>query len=222
MAELIRPKGTEEGSYEWLQTKAELARKWAGFTDRDVRELVKYLADLRAHRWQQLILGADNWDHFCREILGYEPGFIREMEEGVSILKARGHEGTISPAMASSASGRSAKAAEATTGEVLPAGVNQHTPVEEVRQFAGPQTNRAESNGISPRQQRKLDALARQAPELLEKVKEGEISTHRACVQAGIVKVRSPLEEMKWRYPRLSSADQADFLEWVNQVGAPS
>lgn len=50
---------------------------------------------------------------------------------------------------------------------------------------------KAEAAGIGERTQRKLDALARQAPELLEQVKEGRLSAHAAAIEAGIVKVPS-------------------------------
>jgi hypothetical protein len=54
---------------------------------------------------------------------------------------------------------------------------------------------RERQNDISERQQAQLDALAKKAPKLLEKVQAGELSCHRACVEAGIVKVPTPLEQ---------------------------
>ena len=81
---------------------------------------------------------------------------------------------------------RARQAAMATTGDVLPA----HRPKEEVAKLAtSSQTERAKENNISPAQQKKLDALARRAPALLEEVRAGTKSTHRACIEAGIVKV---------------------------------
>jgi hypothetical protein len=213
MAEVIRPKGTEEGSYEWMSTTANLARHWASNSDRDARQLVKYLRDLKNHNWRQLILGADNWDHFCREILGYEPEFIQEMEEGVAILERQGHEGTISEDMATAA-GRSELAANATTGEVLA----PHTHPD--GQFAYQiQSERARSSGISPRQQRKLDALARRAPNLLNAVKAGELSTHRACVQAGIVKEPTGYQLLCRAWDKASKEEKDRFMTEKNQEG---
>jgi hypothetical protein len=76
-------------------------------------------------------------------------------------------------------------AAGATTGAVLPGG--------KVNQWSGilpdqTQRARAEAAGISERTQRKLDRLARVRPDLLEKVRAGRMSAHRAALEAGIVK----------------------------------
>lgn len=79
-------------------------------------------------------------------------------------------------------------------GSFPPGKVNQHTDPEVVRQFAGPQQAWAESNGISSRTQRKLDRLARDRPDLLERVQHGEQSAHRATVEAGIIRVPMALE----------------------------
>jgi hypothetical protein len=84
---------------------------------------------------------------------------------------------------------RTADAAQATTGEVLPA--HKHPD----GQFAGQtQPARAAESGVSPWQQRYLDALARRAPDLLAEVRARKMSCNAACVQAGITKVPPPLE----------------------------
>jgi hypothetical protein len=75
---------------------------------------------------------------------------------------------------------------QAETGETI-IGRNQHTKTEGV-QFAHPQTERAEQNGISRRTQIKLDRLARERPDLHERVKAGELSAHRAAIEAGFIK----------------------------------
>ncbi len=77
---------------------------------------------------------------------------------------------------------RQAKAAKATTGEVLPGdgSVNQHTPKEGSEIATPTQEQRARQAGISKRQQEKYDALARKSPALLNAVRAGEVSCHRA------------------------------------------
>jgi hypothetical protein len=75
------------------------------------------------------------------------------------------------------------------------------------------QAARAEEAGISRAQQQKLDALARRAPELHAKVKAGEMSTHRACVEAGIVRVPTPLERILRDFDRLTEVEQQEFLK---------
>jgi hypothetical protein len=79
-------------------------------------------------------------------------------------------------------------AARATTGEVLPvAGFVAER--REGRQIRDPrsQAARARENGVSTHTQRTLDALARHRPDLLEAVRAGELSAHRAAIEAGIV-----------------------------------
>ena len=73
------------------------------------------------------------------------------------------------------------------TGRVLPAdgSVNQHNLG---RQIVYPQDRRASSLGIGLTTQKKLDRLARDFPDLHERVKAGELSVNAAAVQAGIVK----------------------------------
>jgi hypothetical protein len=113
-------------------------------------------------------------------------------------------------------------AAGNTTGSVLPraVGVNQHTSPESLAQIEHTgQEARAERNGISRTQQQKLDALARRAPELLERVRRGEVSTHRACVEAGIVKEPSSYELLCRAWKKASHAEKDRFMAEKNQEG---
>ena len=48
------------------------------------------------------------------------------------------------------------------------------------------QSARAESNGISDRTQRKLDRLAKDRPDLLQRVKDKELSIQAAAIEADI------------------------------------
>jgi hypothetical protein len=81
-------------------------------------------------------------------------------------------------------------AAEATTGETLPRGGDKKS--EEWKSIGklpiDRQPARAASNGISERSQRKLDRLARDFPEQHERVKAGEVSVNRACIEVGIAR----------------------------------
>ena len=65
--------------------------------------------------------------------------------------------------------------------------------------------------------QKTLDALARRAPALLEEVRAGTKSTHRACVEAGIVKVPTPMERIKKLLSKLSPAEQGALLDWLQE-----
>jgi len=78
-----------------------------------------------------------------------------------------------------------------------PTGNNQHQRKEEIGNFpvSTSQVVRAESNGISDRTQRKLDRLAKERPDLLERVKAGELKINRAAIEAGIVKSPTKLDK---------------------------
>jgi hypothetical protein len=82
---------------------------------------------------------------------------------------------------------------EPETGKVLPEGGDQRSEKKRSLHESGSdlsQKERAKKNGISYDSQQKLDWLARNAPEHLERVRNGEISVHRACIQAGYIKER--------------------------------
>jgi len=49
-----------------------------------------------------LVKGGD-WATFCRDFIGQEPDFLREMEDGVRILEGKGHTGPIAVAEARNA-----------------------------------------------------------------------------------------------------------------------
>ena len=59
------------------------------------------------------------------------------------------------------------------------------------------QSTRAESNGVSQYTQRKLDRLAKDRPDLLNRVKAGELSVQAAAIKAGIVKAPDVVEVAK-------------------------
>ena len=80
-----------------------------------------------------------------------------------------------------------------------PTGANQHTKDEESGKLPDSyvtQPQRATNNGIGERTQRKLDRIARDHPQLHDRVKSGELSINAAAVSAGIVKptVSIPLD----------------------------
>ena len=77
------------------------------------------------------------------------------------------------------------------------------------------QSARAESNGVSDRTQRKLDRLAKDRPDLLQRVKAKELSVQAAAIEAGIVIAPSALEQAKRAFLKLSDLDRNEFLSWV-------
>ncbi|MCG3211821.1 MAG: hypothetical protein FOGNACKC_05467 [Anaerolineae bacterium] len=103
------------------------------------------------------------------------------------------------------------EAAANTTGEVLPRGDTRYQP-ERIRS----QTERATANGVSIRTQAKLDYLAGHAPELLEKVKCGQVSVDRAYKQArGIRRKLTPLERVQRLWAKASPEERLTIARWV-------
>jgi hypothetical protein len=96
-------------------------------------------------------------------------------------------------AVAASNRERVADAATDTTGEVMA----PHRPQGSSQSATLSQAERARQAGVSKRTQEKLDALARKAPEKLQLVREGKLSAHRACVEAGIVKEPTGLQLLR-------------------------
>ena len=79
------------------------------------------------------------------------------------------------------------------------------------------QSARAESNGVSDRTQRKLDRLAKDRPDLLQRVKAKELSVQAAAIEAGIIKPLSVLDAVKRNIEKLSSVDLLALKIWINQ-----
>jgi hypothetical protein len=106
------------------------------------------------------------------------------------------------------------RAAQATTGDVLPSG--------KVNQWSGnlpeqTQPARAAAAGVSVRTQRKLDRLANVRPDLLEEVRAGRLSAHAAAREAGIIKPPDPFREMKRWWGRASDHDRMRFEDFIDQ-----
>lgn len=166
-----------------------------------IKGILTELEECRA--WERL--GADSLDSLCKRELGVN---VREVLEVV--------DGRI----AATANGRVLGAAERTTGDVLPAdgykapdnhGFAICEPVKES------QAERAKANGVSKRTQEKLDALARQDSAQLERIKEGKVSVHRACIESGIIKEPSPLEQIKRLWKKLKPEERKAFLADIKE-----
>jgi hypothetical protein len=152
----------------------------------------EYMADDRPRAsfqeyWEEVVqkpfatwLGLEETYHFVRD---HAPELMEKtLPKATRELQARARE-------------RSRQAAQETTGGVLPrgnpTGNNQHDARDEetgnLPVSSESQPARAARNGIGERTQRKLDRLARDHPELHERVKAGDLTPHRASVLAGIV-----------------------------------
>ena len=77
-----------------------------------------------------------------------------------------------------------------------PTGSNQHQIKEELHNLCNStQSDRAKKNRVHRNTQIKLDRLAKDRPDLLQRVKDKELSVQAAAIEAGIVKQPTRLEK---------------------------
>jgi hypothetical protein len=65
---------------EWMEATINLTGKSSTSAEKDVRQLVPYIRDIRAHDWRTFIGGRDDWDEFCRSMIGYPAAYLRLLE----------------------------------------------------------------------------------------------------------------------------------------------
>lgn len=110
-------------------------------------------------------------------------------------------------------------AAVKTTGKVLPKGGDQKSEAKSTDNLSvDRQEHRAVTNGVGVVTQRKLDALARRAPELLAAVQRGEMSTHAAAKAAGIVKEKSTVEKLNALWAKATIEERRAFLASIQNA----
>jgi hypothetical protein len=100
-----------------------------------------------------------------------------------------------------------------------PTGSNQHKKVELPTVGNSTQAQRAKENGVSRQTQIWLDRLARDRPDLLERVNVGELKPKTAARLAGIVRVPTPLALLKRAWEKAGKAERAAFMSWVKENG---
>ena len=66
-----------------------------------------------------------------------------------------------------------------------------------------------------------LNRLRRDAPELFERVKAGELTANAAAIEAGFRKVKTPLEKAQAAYDKLTVEERIAFMDWLSN-GEPS
>jgi hypothetical protein len=165
----ITPKSTVPGTRPWAETVAANAKRYAAFTEKDVRPLVERYRALCDHEvWELFFPGQiEAKERFCRELLGYEAEFLETMSKGVEILDGRGHEGQV------------------------PAQLAEYVAL---RERAGRPSNAdRNTNNISISGERSVGTgrtytvrrLRRDRPDLAGRVDRGELSANAAAIQAG-------------------------------------
>ena len=170
---------------EWIATY--LPRYCLAASDRtvhDSRGLALIVRELhRDGLWQQMF---SSWDECCQALFRRPAAWVAQVVEGVRVLHDQGHSGAIPAHKALAVKAQEAKPApEQEIG--VPGGK------------AGPGRGNktvADRHGFKPASQvsseswdRILPRLARDAPEVLERVKAGEFRSARAAaIEAGIIK----------------------------------
>lgn len=143
-------------------------------TDSDCRGLVQLVREL--HRdgfWQRLF---PDWETCCQSLFRRPAAWIEQVVEGVRVLHSQGHQGEIPREQALSAAAAQAPPL-AQHGEIGN-GRADESRVDNIKSTEG---------GTS--QTYLLRRLARDAPEILERVKAGEFKSARAAaIEAGIIK----------------------------------
>lgn len=170
---------------EWVATY--LPRYCQSVSDRadsDCRGLALVVRELqRDGFWERMF---PDWDTCCQALFQRPAAWVEQVVEGVRVLHAQGHQGEISKEQALSAA-----ASQAQPFAPVEIGVEGGK--------AGPGRGNktvADSHGFKPAsklssdsQERILRRLARDAPEILERVKAGEFRSARAAaIEAGIIK----------------------------------
>ncbi len=158
------------GSPEWCWQAVEVLKAYHSRVEMQWRDVEKIRADLESVRaWEVIPPEAPygSLDALVRAELGVS---VDELDRRV---------------VAAAASERMRNAAEVTTGAVLP----RNRPLWEVDNLStSPQKERAAISGVGVVTQKKLDRLARDRPDLLARVRSGELSANAASIEAGFVK----------------------------------
>ncbi|MHB8953354.1 MAG: hypothetical protein ACYC4U_10330 [Pirellulaceae bacterium] len=115
---------------------------------------------------------------------------------------------------------RSQQASIGTTGAVLPPGGDQKSKAAKAAKSIpnlgiGTQRERAKRNGISHYTQEKLDRLARDHKKLHARVSAGELSVHRACIEAGITKEKTNVERAIAALRKCGPDELRRVAEWM-------
>jgi hypothetical protein len=164
---------------EWIATY--LPRYCLAASDRtvhDSRGLALIVRELhRDNLWQQMF---SSWDECCQALFRRPAAWVAQVVEGVRVLHGQGHSGAIPAHQALAVKAQTAKP-RATHGEIG----RGRASLDRVANGHSKPASQLSSNSW----ERILPRLARDAPEVLERVKAGEFRSARAAaIEAGIIK----------------------------------
>lgn len=155
----------------WERTGVPMAENYAFVADNDCRGLVRCVLELqRDDYWRQ---HCSDWDEFCQQVFHRPAAWIEQVVEGVRLLHIRGERGKVGAGQA--------LAAQASQAQPLAA---HRRPTAEEQEGKGSVTTFKDRG-----QSYLLRRLARDRPDILERVKSGEFKSARAAaIEAGIIK----------------------------------
>lgn len=160
----------------------------AGYFARMVQDVQKYQA------WR--VIGFRSFEDFCEAKLGKTINEVTQIVSGVRALQSQGREGLISEVEATQAALEFAPPLQPTG---RPKKGSQRPPLQK---------------GSNSRD-RLAARLKRDHPDIVKRIQAGEFKSIRAAaIAAGIVKVKTPLDQLKHWWTKANPKERKEFNEW--------
>jgi len=160
-------------------------------------------------------IGFNTFEEFCEAKLGKTLEEVEQIVDGVKQLQSEGHQGPITEKQAKAKS-RSAQAAELVEDENISqseaarrVGIKQPTVSKAIAKNCKLQEKAIVPDWMGERNKVTFRKLPEEAQ---EKVRNKEISVRAAAIAAGIIKVKTPLEQIRALLPKLSKEELAELV----------
>jgi hypothetical protein len=178
VGEIVTPAVCDPKSDEALDTLIGLATDYAGWTEQDARYLIDKIDRIQeAGTWPKRLKGGPKtWERFCSRVLKYDSDYFDRIRDGIQVLETKGiHHPTIGEAEAETVTDLAINATPLPAhGEIG----NGRSSVDSVKSTCGGNDSKY-----------LVDRIARDRPDILERMKAGEYRSVRAAAKdAGIVK----------------------------------
>lgn len=190
-----------------------LTRRIAGAlesAERDCRLFAKLARDAKLDRLPDYF--KVTWEQFCQDRLRKPSEEVEAMIAGVEALG----EDIPLPAIVATRVGRMSIAERIATAPAMPThgevgrGRGRADNVRSIEAFGNSQSY------LAARLKRDLDDPKKIAPDVSARIKAGEFSSVRAAaIAAGIVKVKTPLQQIQHLWPKLTADERLTFLRWA-------
>ena len=205
------------GSDEWAEENLRWTRNTLRSAEADCVPVANNMPHYRAWCARHGI----DWSKFCREQLEADPRWVTKIEEGVAILRTAGHTGPISKEQAVKAHAEAAKPqrtrAEAVTGQVE-VGHKGFKTKEQESSGNGNDNYNVNNVGAGNSASYLASRIARDAPEVLEQMKQGAFRSVRAAAKAaGIIRDKTRLEKTQALVRRMDEQELYAFESWFDE-----